>query len=256
VNRACWAAQKIVDPITDHYVTVSTVVTDKAVDAGIGTRQNHTTIYSGMELDWFISPSIEAEVAREKWGIPAAANVVGTIARMVPVKGYDILFDAIPEILRRHPDTYFLLVGDGPLTDEFQNRARQMGIAERVVFCGLVPREEIPRVLAAMDLMAHPARYEGLPRVLVQALAMGKPCVAFDADGTREVVVSGETGYLITPGDAHAFADAVNDLLADQERRQRFGSAGRRKVDPAFRVETMVSETDRVYQELYQRRNA
>ena len=256
VNRACWAAQRLVDPITDHYVTVSTVVTDKAVDAGIGTRSNHTTIYSGMELDWFIAPAVEAEAARLKWGIPASAKVVGTIARMVPVKGHDLLFEAMPDILRRHPDTWFLLVGDGPLTDEFRDRAKQMGIADRVVFCGLVPREEIPAALAAMDLMAHPALYEGLPRVLVQALAMGKPCVAFDADGTREVVVSGETGYLITPGDAVAFAGAVNELLADHERRQRFGSAGRKRVDPAFRVETMVSDTDRVYQELYQRRKA
>lgn len=255
VNRAYWAMQRLVDPLTDHYVTVSTVVTDMAVDAGIGSRRNHTTIYSGMELDWFIAPGLEAEQAREKWGIPAAAKVVGTIARMVPVKGYDILFDAIPAILRDHPDTYFLLVGDGPLKEELLARAKRMGFAERVVFCGLVPREEIPSALAAMDLMAHPARYEGLPRVLVQALAMGKPCVAFDADGTREVVVTGETGYLIEPGDSDAFAAAVNELLSDPERRQSLGKAGRKRVDPAFRVETMVSETDRVYQELLQQRS-
>lgn len=189
-------------------------------------------------------------------GIPAAVKVVGTIARMVPVKGYDILFDAIPAILRDHPDTYFLLVGDGPLKEELLARAKRMGFAERVVFCGLVPREEIPTALAAMDLMAHPARYEGLPRVLVQALAMGKPCVAFDADGTREVVVTGETGYLIEPGDSDAFAAAVNELLSDPERRQSLGKAGRKRVDPAFRVETMVSETDRVYQELLQQRSS
>lgn len=254
VNRACWAAQRLVDPITDHYVTVSTVVTDKAVEAGIGTRRNHTTIYSGMELDWFMAPEIGVEAARAKWGIPTSALVVGTIARMVPVKGYDILFDVIPEILQSHPNTYFLLVGDGPLMESLRTRAKVLGVAERVVFCGLLKREEIPAALAAMDVMAHPARYEGLPRVLVQALAMGKPCVAFDADGTREVVVSGETGYLITPGDARAFAEAVQNLLADEDRRQRFGRAGRMKVDPAFRVETMVSETDRVYRELQQRR--
>lgn len=254
VNRAYWAMQRLVDPLTDHYVTVSTVVTDMAVRAGIGSRSNHTTIYSGMELDWFITPGLDAEQAREQWGIPASAKVVGTIARMVPVKGYDFLFDAIPTILRGHPDAYFLLVGDGPLKDELLVRAKRMGLAERTVFCGLVPREEIPGALAAMDLMAHPARYEGLPRVLVQALAMGKPCVAFDADGTREVVISGETGYLIEPGDSDAFAEAVNALLSDPERRHRLGKAGRKRVDPAFRVETMVSETDRVYQELLQQR--
>lgn len=253
VNRAYWAMQRMVDPLTDHYVTVSTVVTDMAVAAGLGSAKNHTTIYSGMELDWFIAPDVEAENARQKWGIPPTAQVVGTIARMVPVKGYDILFEAIPAILREHPDTFFLLVGDGPLKDELTTRAQQLGFADHIVFCGLLPREEIPEALAAMDLMAHPARYEGLPRVLVQALAMSKPCVAFDADGTREVVVSGETGYLIKPGDADAFATAVNELLSDPVRRETLGKAGRARVDPAFRVETMVSETDRVYQTLLQR---
>jgi glycosyltransferase involved in cell wall biosynthesis len=105
-------------------------------------------------------------------------------------------------------------------------------------------------MLSVMDVLAHTALYEGLPRVLAQALAMGKPCVAFDADGAREVVVTGETGYLVQPGDTAGFAAAVNRLLEDPQLRSRMGEAGRRRVDPVFRAETMVQHIDRVYQEL------
>jgi glycosyltransferase involved in cell wall biosynthesis len=128
-----------------------------------------------------------------------------------------------------------------------------MGIGEHVVFPGLVAREQIPEMLSVMDVLAHTALYEGLPRVLAQALAMGKPCVAFDADGAREVVVPGETGYLVRPGDVAGVAAAVNRLLEDPQLRARMGEAGRRRVDPAFRAETMVQHIDAVYQELMQR---
>jgi glycosyltransferase involved in cell wall biosynthesis len=105
-------------------------------------------------------------------------------------------------------------------------------------------------MLSVMDVLAHTALYEGLPRVLAQALAMGKPCVAYDADGAREVVVAGETGYLVQPGDTVGLAVAVNQLLEDPQLRARMGEAGRRRVDPAFRAETMVQQIDRVYQDL------
>lgn len=250
VNRAYWAAQRAIDPFTDHYVSVSTVVSEKAVESGIGDRQDHTTIYSGMELDWFVHATVDQAGARKRWNIPDDALVVGKVARMAPVKGYDRFLDAAPSVLAQHPETYFLLVGDGPLRSHIQERAQSMGIADRVVIPGLLSRKEIPEAIAAMDVMAHAALYEGLPRVIVQALASGKPVVAFDADGTREVVRSDETGYLIKPGDTAAFAAAVNKLLGDPALRTTLGRAGRSRVDPAFRVETMVDDTQRLYRRL------
>lgn len=253
VNRAYWAAQRLIDPLTDHYVSVSAVVSDKAIESGIGKRSSHTAIYSGMELDWFVNSRVSATAARRRWGIPEDALVVGKVARMAPVKGYDRFLDAVPTILARHSETYFLLVGDGPLKSAIQSRTESMGVADRVITTGLVAREDIPEAIAAMDVMAHAALYEGLPRVIVQALASAKPVVAFDADGTREVVVSGETGFLIEPGDTIAFAAAVNTLLGDATLRAKLGEAGRRRVDPAFRVETMVADTQRLYETLVER---
>jgi len=253
VNRTWWAVQKACGPITDHYISVSSVISQKAIEAGIASSHNLTTIYSGMELDWFLDAKVDSASVRRQLGIPDDAPVIGKIARMVDIKNHDALLDAAPAIIARFPDVRFLLVGDGPLLEQLRSRANQMGIGEHVVFTGLVARERIPEMLSVMDVLAHTALYEGLPRVLVQALAMGKPCVAFDADGAREVVVPEETGYLVRPGDTAGVAAAVNRLLEDPQLRARMGEAGRRRVDPPFRAETMVQDIDTVYQKLMHR---
>jgi glycosyltransferase involved in cell wall biosynthesis len=105
-------------------------------------------------------------------------------------------------------------------------------------------------MIAAMDIVVHTSLREGLARVLPQALAMGKPCVSFDIDGAPEVVIPGQTGYLVRPGDAQGLADAVSTLLADPRLRQQMGEAGRRRVDPDFRAETMVQRIADVYEML------
>jgi glycosyltransferase involved in cell wall biosynthesis len=253
ISALTWLAQKACDPITDHYISVSRVISDKAIASRLTARKNLTTIYSGMELDWFLNADVDPRAIRRQLGIPEDAPVIGKIARMVPVKNHDQLFDAMPKIVARHPQVRFLLVGDGPLIDHLRQRANDMGIAEHVIFAGLVPRERIPEMLAAMDVLAHTAVYEGLPRVLVQALAMGKPCVAFDADGAAEVVIPGETGFLVPPGDRASLVDAIDRLLADPALRARMGERGRRLVDPDWRAETMVAQIDAVYQNLMHR---
>jgi glycosyltransferase involved in cell wall biosynthesis len=108
-------------------------------------------------------------------------------------------------------------------------------------------------MLSMMDVLVHTSLREGLARVLPQALAMGIPCVAYDLDGTPEVVVHGETGFLVQPGDHDGLAAAVGRLLADPPLRRRMGAAGRCLVDPAFRAETMVEQIAAVYAELLER---
>jgi glycosyltransferase involved in cell wall biosynthesis len=109
-------------------------------------------------------------------------------------------------------------------------------------------------MIAAMDVLVHTSLREGLARVLPQALAMGKPCVSFDLDGAPEVVIPDETGYLVKPNDAAGLAAAVLRLLGDPELRRRMGENGRRRVDPAFRAETMAAQIADVYRELLRRK--
>jgi len=253
VNRLWWAVKMLCAPLTDHFISVSSVISQKAIAAGIGRPEKFTTIYSGMELDWFLDSKVDPGAVRREFGIPEDAPVVGKIARLFSLKGHDQLLDAAPEIVRRHPNVRFLLIGDGLLYEHLRSRAREAGILDNFVFAGLIPRERIPEMIAGMDVVVHTSLREGLARVLPQALAMGKPCVSFDLDGAPEVVVPGETGFLVKPGDVRELADAISELLANPQLRARMGEAGRHRVDPAFRAETMVEQIASVYQSLLSR---
>lgn len=253
VNRAWRLIKKLCVPATDHFISVSRLIAEKAVAAGIAPTERFTTIYSGMELDWFLSARGDGAAVRRELGIPAGAPVVGKIARLFPLKGHAELLAALPEVVRRHPDVRVLLVGDGVLRAELESRAAELGIRENLVFAGMVPRERVPEMIAAMDVLVHTSLREGLARVLVQALAMGRPCVSFNLDGAPEVVVPGETGFLVEAEDAAGLADALSRLIADPVLRARLGANGRRLVDPAFRAETMVREIDGVYRMLLSR---
>lgn len=250
VNRAIRLSEKICAPMTDHYISVSDITTEKALAANIDRADKFTTIYSGMELDWFLNCQADPKKIRQELGIPAGAPVVGKIARLAPQKNHDELLKAAPEIVRRHPDVRFLLVGNGVLYDQILEQVRQMGIAENFVFAGLIDRERIPDMIAAMDIVAHTGLWEGLPRVLPQAMAMGKPCVSFNTDGTPEVLISGRNGYMIERHDTAGLTDAISKLIADPELRLKMGAAGRKHVDPMFRAETMVEEIADVYEKL------
>lgn len=253
VNRLWRLVKKTCAPLTDYFISVSEIISQKAIDAGIAPPEKFTTIYSGMELDWFLKAEADPLAVRREFGIPDDALVVGKIARLFALKGHDQLLDAAPAVVERHPNVRFFLIGDGVLNDHLHHRAREAGILDNFVFAGLIPRERIPEMISAMDMVVHTSLREGLARVLPQALAMGKPCVSFDIDGAPEVVIPGETGYLVQAGDARGLADAISRLLEDPQLRERMGSAGVRRVDPAFRAETMVDEIASVYRALVTR---
>jgi glycosyltransferase involved in cell wall biosynthesis len=253
VNRTWWLVKKICAPMTDHFLSVSAIIVRKAVAAGVDVPEKFTTVYSGMELDWFLNSKADGAAVRREFGIPAGTPVVGKIARLSHLKGHDQLLDAAPEIVRRVPNVRFFLIGDGNLQEHLRERASAAGILDNFVFAGLIQRERIPEMLAAMDVVVHTSLREGLARVLPQALAMGKPCVSFDIDGAPEVVLDGETGYLVRAYDYETLADRISSLLGDPELRAKMGANGRRHVDPTWRAETMVADTAKVYEVLAKR---
>jgi glycosyltransferase involved in cell wall biosynthesis len=248
VNRIWRTAEKICAPVTDYFVTVCDVMAEKALAAGIGKPEKYRTIYSGMELDWFLNAKLDSAKVRKEFGIPDDAPVVGKVARLFPLKGHDQLMDAAPEVVKRVPNVRFFLIGDGILLEHLQKRAKEYGILENFVFAGLVDRTRIPEMISAMDVVVHTSLREGLARVLPQSLAMGKPCVSFDIDGAREVVIDDYTGYLVKAFDSVGLADKVARLLENSELRATFGENGRTHVDPNFRTEKMVADISELYQ--------
>src|SRR5207237_9161545 len=134
--------------------------------------------------------------------------------RLFPLKGHDQLMDAAPDIVKRVPNVRFFLIGDGILLEHLQERARENGTLKNFVFAGLIDRTRIPEMISAMDVVVHTSLSDGLARVLPQALAMGKPCVSFDIDGAREVVINDKTGYLVEDYDSCGLADAIIRFVA------------------------------------------
>jgi glycosyltransferase involved in cell wall biosynthesis len=155
--------------------------------------------------------------------------------------------------VRRFPKVKFLLVGDGPWRERFENLARRTGLEKNFVFTGLVPPREVPRYVGIMDLLVHLSRREGLPRALPQALAAGKPVVAYDCDGASEVCHDGQTGFLVRPGDLATLEGRLSQLAAEPGARTRLGETGRAYVRELFSVQHMVDALDELYVDLSRR---
>ena len=137
---------------------------------------------------------------RASLGLRPDDVVIAKLARLSPLKGHEDLFMVAREILSQRTDLKFLLIGDGPLRQQFARRIANEGLQGRFVFAGLVQPEEVPRYLGIADILVHLSRREGLARALPQALAAGKPVVTYASDGAPEVCIEGETGFLIEPG--------------------------------------------------------
>jgi glycosyltransferase involved in cell wall biosynthesis len=144
----------------------------------------------------------------------------------------------------------FLLVGDGLLADRLRDEIVAFGLKDRFQFTGLVPPERIPALLSAMDIVVHASLREGLARVLPQALIAGKPVVSYDVDGAREVVIPGQTGYLLPPRDIEGLVRAVLELAGDAALRRRLGDEGRRRFTDLFRHQQTTAQLRALYQRL------
>jgi len=146
-------------------------------------------------------------------------------------------------------------VGDGILREALQRQIDAAGLGQYFQFTGLVPPQQIPRLIAAMDIVVHASLREGLARVLPQAMIAGVPVVSYDVDGAREVVISGETGFLLPPQAVDAMATALEDLISDSQLRHTLGQAGRRRWTDVFRHEQMTEKIRGVYEGILRERN-
>ena len=197
----------------------------------------------------FSEASASSEL-RSRLGLRAEDFVIGKIGRLAPLKGHADLIAAAPAILRGCPDARFLIVGAGKLRTEIEGRIQAAGLAEKFILTGLVSPAEVPAHLALMDCLVHLSYREALSRALPQALAAGKPVIAYDFDGADEVCLEGETGFVLRQGDVPGVSDRVLRLAGDAELRARMGARGRMLVCAEFTVERMVQTQYDVYRRL------
>ncbi len=225
-------------------IVVSPKDIDKGLAQGIGRCEDYTVIRSGIELDRFGHPAVPAAQIRAELGIPADVPVVGSVTRLSPQKAPLDLVKAFAAIAAQNDKAWFVAVGDGPLRGEVEQALEQHGITHRTVLTGL--RRDVPELLNIFDIFVLSSLWEGLPRVLPQAMATGLPIVCTQADGSAEAVKEGENGFLTARQEPEALAAGVLQLLADDGLRQRMGEKGRELVPP-FGAKQMVRDIDALY---------
>ncbi len=240
-----WAGKK-----TDRFISVCDAMTQQYLDAGIGQPDDYHTIYSGMNVEPFLKPPRCREEMRYELGFGPDDVVVAKIARLFHLKGHEFILRAARGIVVKNPNVRFLFVGDGILRDQFERQIAAERLTDHFRFTGLIPPTEIPSLIHASDIVAHTSLWEGLARVLPQGLISGRPVVSYDIDGAREVVIPGETGFLLEPESIEPLQTAILKLAADTELRTRLGSTGRARFTRQFRHQNATKQIRVVYEDI------
>jgi glycosyltransferase involved in cell wall biosynthesis len=203
-------------------------------------------IYSGIAPEE--PPDVDPAAIRAEFGFAADAPLVFFAGRLAEQKRLGDLLKALDLLQHVQPDLRTLIAGDGPLRSQLEETARLYELGDRVRFLG--HREDVPRLMAAADLVVLPSAYEGLPNVVLEAMRFLKPVVATAAPGTTEVVADGQTGLLVPIGDHKSLARAIRDVIRDRGLARRLGEAGRARVDTHFAAQTMIDQFAGLYEEL------
>lgn len=213
----------------------------------LGVPDNRLTmIYSGIADEE--PPAVDPAAVRVEFGFEARAPLALFAGRLAEQKRVDDLLKALDLLQHVQPDLRTLIAGDGPLRPRLEHLARDFELGDKVRFLG--HRDDVPRLMAACDLVVLPSAYEGLPNLVLEAMRFRKPVVATAAPGTTEAVADGQTGVLVPVGKHQLLARAIRDLVREPERARQLGEAGRRRVETEFQAQTMIDRFAALYEEL------
>lgn len=233
-------------PLCDHIVAVSEGIV-RALEAGGVPSHKISQVYSAIDASQYQS-DVTSEVIRSELGLHSEGPVLAVIAQLIERKGHRFLLTAMDRVLQEFPETQLLFLGEGALEDTLRTQVSELGLTERVIFAGY--RDDVGRVLQAIDILIHPATMEGFANVAMQAGAAEKPVITADVGGMPESVAHNETGLVVPPQNPTALADAIIALLADPSRSRAMGIAGKERVESRFTIDAMVSGTQAIYQQL------
>ena len=231
-----WLARR-----TDLLIAVSPEVRDSLIALKVGRPSQFHVVNVGLDLEPFLQVSDSPTGLRADLGLGPETPLVGVVGRLVPIKNHEMLFAAIRDL----PDVHLAVIGDGELRGRLTEQAIQLGIADRVHFTGWWAN--VAEAMGDLDVVALTSRNEGTPVALIEALAAGRPVVATDVGGVREVVRHGVDGLLAGSGDSAGVARALLTLLSDAPLRRQMGASGRERVRDRFGRARLLREMAGIY---------
>ena len=241
-------AEKILSFITDKITALTNRERDEHLEEGIASIEKYVVIHSGVMLDRLMNMSVDAGAVRGEFGIAQDSNVIGVVGRLVPIKGHKYLVSAAKRIIKEFRNTVFVFVGDGYLSSRLERQAESVGVRKNIIFTGW--RKDAVEILDLFDILVLPSLNEGMGKVLVEGMALGKPIVASNVGGIIDLVRNGENGILVPPGDSDALGEAILQLLKDKNLSEKLGKNGKAMVYPEFDASVMVKQIDDLYESL------
>jgi glycosyltransferase involved in cell wall biosynthesis len=204
----------------------------------------------GLDVEYFRPASPDHDL-RQELGLPKGHLLIGLISYLRTYKGHEYFIEAARRIAAKRDDATFIIVGEGPEEQPIRSRIEQLGLSDRIRMLGF--RKDLLNVFRSLDVFAIPS-VEGdtIPQVLMQALALGIPVVSTTVGSIPDVVIDGETGFVVPPRDASVLADRIETLLVDAGLRTRMGVQGRSLVESTYSIAKMLDRMEAVYQSLLQ----
>ena len=244
-------ADRLLAPHTDIAIAVSASTGEFTTRARLMPEERTKVVYLGAPLDEFARPRSADEVAaaRAELGIAPGTTAIGTITRLMPAKGNAYLVDAAPRVLQAHPHVRFFIVGEGELRADLEAQARALNLGDRLIFTGFT--RDVAAALSALDLVVFPSLAEGTPLTMFEALAMGKPIVATDADGLVDVLTDRKDAVVVPKANAEALAGAINTLLDSPALAAQLAGEAR-KTGARYDIGAFVKKMERLYELLHE----
>ncbi|MCI0492868.1 MAG: glycosyltransferase, partial [Planctomycetes bacterium] len=239
---------RLLTPITDAFIAVAPSHGRFLIEQEHLPAAKVAVIPNGVDTNRF-APMPDIATVRRQLNITPNAPVIAIVAALRPEKNHELFLSMARRVTEQLRDARFLIIGDGPRRELLEQRAGELGIAQRVLFLG--SRDDVPQLLAASDVFALTSHNEANPVSILEAMSVGRPVVATNVGSIHEAVDQGRTGYLVPPGDARQLARRVIELLEDPVRSREMGAAARQKVVQCWSIDVMIQGYQRLIESVY-----
>jgi glycosyltransferase involved in cell wall biosynthesis len=220
---------------------------DDYINLSVCSPEKLLKIHSGVDVKKFMQANGNRVEKRRSLGLDQNEAVIGFVGWLLPIKGPDYLLKAMDYVWHEHQEASLVLVGKGDMDVDLRTEALKKNANGKIKFLGW--REDIDEIMPLFDVLVLPSLNEGMGRVLVEAMAAGKPVVASRVGGIPDLVRHAETGYLVPPADEKALADGIKKLLDDPEKAKQMGQRGKERCRQ-FSLEAMIEKLDNLYSDL------